>query len=725
MKSTFTPLADAVQQRCLATSGAQTATASAIRSTQWKAAPLTALAVASLLAAAHATAQTAAQTAPPNVQSAAERIEITAPAGRQKSSLTLRSEGLPTAVTTISRQEIERMNVGRDYTDLLRRVPGVNAYSFGQGDIGSPIKMRGFVGTGSHGGDVAVYIDGVPQNFPSANQGGPGMSDLSWLTAAMIERIEVIKGPFSALYGDQNRAGAVNIVTRRGGESSVGISVSSFSTVRATGVYSGQHGPFESFVVVEGYKTDGYRDNSGGNRGNVLAKVSTVAGDAVWSLRGTWYHGDWEAPGYLSFTGLLAGTLKPRDRDLNGPPQFGDATRYGVVLTRTPLSGEAGLHATVFVEHYEKRRAQSVGGNVNARNVQNDDRQVYGGRALHHFEFGNRASLALGAEVRADKGEGFNQRWDTVAGPGLNYNNNWGLDLLTYGIYAQGQLRLLDSLKAVGGVRADAFDYAIDNRKRPAASVSYNKSVVTPRAGLVWSPIRRLDIYANVGQGFRSPGERELSPPGAVGPLGAPGGTAFPDLAPPKLKSRDLGFKLQINPRWQLAGAVYRSINRAEIRETVPGSGNFASIGDTSRDGWELDGRVKATDTLAFTSSVGVVKGRINTPTVPGQTLIPGLPRTTARLGAEWSVTAMTLPVQINVDAFRISGAPYYVGSSPAPLFTRVYSRYDLRLSVDQGRWRYSAFATFQPKEFASEQAGATLDPRPKTDLGLALNYKF
>ncbi len=127
-------------------------------------------------------------------------IRISGSGEKPKGSLTIEASGLPAAVTVIGREEIERTNVGRDYTDLLRRVPGINAYSFGQGDIGSPIKMRGFTGTGAHGGDVAIYIDGVPQNFPSANQGGPGMSDLSWLTPDMIERIEVIKGPFSAVY---------------------------------------------------------------------------------------------------------------------------------------------------------------------------------------------------------------------------------------------------------------------------------------------------------------------------------------------------------------------------------------------------------------------------------------------------------------------------------------------------------------------------------------------
>jgi hypothetical protein len=58
--------------------------------------------------------------------------------------------------------------------------------------------MQGFLSL-THGADVAVYNDGVPQNVPSSAI-NHGMDDLSWLTPDMIERIEVIKGPFSALY---------------------------------------------------------------------------------------------------------------------------------------------------------------------------------------------------------------------------------------------------------------------------------------------------------------------------------------------------------------------------------------------------------------------------------------------------------------------------------------------------------------------------------------------
>lgn len=652
-------------------------------------------------------------------------VEISAQAEPTRSSTTLQAAGLPTSVTVIGREEIERTTIGGDYTDLLRRVPGISAYSFGQGDIGSPVKMRGFTGTGAHGGDVAIYVDGVPQNLPSANQGGPGMSDLSWLTADMIERIEVIKGPFSALYGDQNRAGAINIVTRGGGDSSIGASLGSYGEKRGTLVHGGTLGAVRSFVVAEVYDTEGYRDNSGLTRSNLFAKASLETSGAVWALRGNYYKSDWDAPGYLSYASLVAGSVSPGDRDVGSPPLWGKAERYGLVLTRSPARGEAGLHATAFAEHYDKSRANGVSGNTNAYNVQNDHRWIAGGRMLYHFAPSPRASLTLGGELRHDQGTGVNQRWDSTAGPGSNYVNNWDLDLTSAGVFAQGQYRVFDELKLVGGLRTERFDYRIDNRKLPTASLDYDQSVTTPRFGLVWSPLAELEFFANSGEGFRSPAERELSPAGSLGPLGAAGGSAYPDLEPPKVKARDFGVTTHLGQRLRLSASRYHTLNENEIRETTAGSGIYAGIGDTTRDGWELEANLYATAALNFYGSIGRVRGRVNNPSNPGQDLISGLPERSYRLGFDYTAPFAAGTVLVNGDAYHITGMPYYSGSNPVPLFSRPYTRYDLRLAYEQGRNRYTVYATFQPREYASEQAGATVDPRPRTDFGVAFLHKF
>jgi outer membrane receptor for ferrienterochelin and colicin len=212
-----------------------------------------------------------------------DTVTVSASGLKPRASLSTASEALPAAVTVIDQEEIARTNV-KDFTDLLRRVPGVNAFTYGQGDIGSPIRMRGFSGN-AHGGDVAIYVDGVPQNFPSASQGGSGMSDMSWLTADMIERIEVIKGPFSALYGDQARSGAINITTRNGGVSSFSTTLGRYGYARLNGVLTRADERGNLFAAGEIITSDGYRDNSDLTRGNLFAKYTVPLSDGLLSTR--------------------------------------------------------------------------------------------------------------------------------------------------------------------------------------------------------------------------------------------------------------------------------------------------------------------------------------------------------------------------------------------------------------------------------------------------------
>lgn len=652
----------------------------------------------------------------------AQQVEVTGRSLPRASEISTDARALPTSVTRIDADEIERLNLGRDYTDLLRRVPGVNAYAFGQGDIGSPIKMRGFTGTGAHGGDVALYVDGVPQNFPSANQGGPGMSDLSWLTPGMVERIEVIKGPFSALFGDQNRAGAINIGTRSRTDSSAALTVGSFDTRRLAVNLGAAWGPVDAVLVADAYRTDSYRDNADGRRGNLFVKLSTVAAGGRWALRASTYDADWHAPGYLSYEALSAGTLKTTDRDPNTPPQFGHATRSSLVLTRVPDKGD-GWRMTAFAEDYEKRRAQG-GGSATRYNVQTDDRRVLGTRALTDLALGPAAMLTVGVELRQDRGTGINRRWDTPDGPGANVNNAWDLDLLSYGAFAQGQWAPLQGLKLLSGLRVDALRYDITNLKLPAASLRYDATVATPRAGMVWTVLPQLELLANVGEGWRSPAERELSPPGTLGPLGGAGGSARPDVKPPKLKSRDIGLRGRLGAV-DVNLAAYHTLNRDEIREQPPGSGNFVNGGDTTRKGIETELRWSDRSGLQLSASYGQVQGTVNNPLVAGQSMIGGLPKHTYRLGAAYSLEAAGARWDVNADAFHLSGAPYYVGSATTASYSQAYSRYDLRISAERGPLRLTLAATLQPHRLASEQAGATVDTRPPHDLSFTLAYRF
>ena len=644
--------------------------------------------------------------------------------GPRPSEVSIQSTALPTAVTVLTHEELSRTNVAQDVGTLFRRVPGALAHNIDQGETGTAIKFRGF-SSSTHGADTAVYIDGIPQNLPSAAI-NHGMNDMSWLTPDMIERIEVIKGPFSALYGDQNRAGAVNIITRSTAETSVAGTIGSFGNKHLSAVLSKPVGSVQTLLVGDLFNISGYRTNDKDTRGTLFGKATMVRGGSQWAVRGTFYKADWRAPGFLNVASVIAGTAKPTDRDPTAPPLWGKGHRTSIVVTRTPARGEAGLHVSAAVEDYSRTRA--LGANTTDFNVQMDDRWITQARVVENLVFGVRAGVAVGVELRGDRGDSINQRWPAGT-PDINYTWNQDLTLLTYAAFAHGQVKPIESIKLIGGARIDTFDYDIHNRKLPAASVKYTKSVATPRGGIVWTPVKALDLFTNVGQGFRSPNQTEISPSGALGPLGAPGGTPYADLAVPKVKSYDFGATASMTNRWSVTAAAYHTFNEVEILQVAPGV--FSSVGDTVRNGWEVESRVEASrQTTVYGSLAEITKAKLNNPP-PNAASLFLVPKHMVKGGVAQTVGMPSGQLLLNADAYYMSGIPFFTGP---PLnqsgVSRAYARYDVRGTYELGRLQYTVYGTFQPNSYISEAisviaAGLFYDPRPKTDIGLSVRYRF
>jgi iron complex outermembrane receptor protein/vitamin B12 transporter len=117
-------------------------------------------------------------------------------------------ESATAAVTVIDREEIEASGA-RTVADLLRLAPGVDVTANGT--------RGGFTTAQIRGGDpnfTLVLLDGVPLNDPTYQVGDA--FDLEGLPTAAIERIEIVRGPLSAVYGSTGLAGAIHIISREG-----------------------------------------------------------------------------------------------------------------------------------------------------------------------------------------------------------------------------------------------------------------------------------------------------------------------------------------------------------------------------------------------------------------------------------------------------------------------------------------------------------------------------
>lgn len=634
-------------------------------------------------------------------------------------------ESLPAAVNTITDEDIRTLNVDRDISNIYRRVPGVVANNIDQGDTGNGFRMRGFATNGTHGADVAVYVDGVPQNIPSSQGGaGHGPVFLEWLTPQMIKRVDVIKGPVSALYGDQNRAGSVNIETLDGGDvaSSIGLDVASYDGRRANLVLGGEHEGFESLFVADVYKTNGYRKAAETNRDNYFWKLSKVIDDAKYSARFSHYESDFKNDGYLSLPALRAGTISPRDTDnLYG---YGNANRNTVVFNRAPAYDEAGLYYTAYYEDF--RRVRAISNGTNTHNYGKDDRDIYGGRMAYNFVYEDVASLMVGADARRDKGIAFRQQYRNFE-PTSNFYYDFDMDLITYGAFAQGQYKPVESVKILAGIRYDRFDYDIENFKFRDADTGYHASVTTPKLGLVWTPIRELELFTNFAEGFRSPAVEYISSGSSSAlPLNDTGGKINSDVRPSKVKSYDIGFTVRPTDRFSNTTEFYYIENDSETVQTTPGV--YEQVGDTTRRGAETSFNYQVSSTVSTYMSYGrIIDAVINNP-APGTGALLVVPEHTYKAGVQYRDSFMGGQLTLNGDVYHLDGIPYYTGTAKHEM--PPYTRYDLRATYDYSDYSFSVYGTFQPHRYGTEVAygtssGLVIVPQPSTTLGASVRYYF
>ncbi|MBV7426710.1 MULTISPECIES: TonB-dependent receptor [unclassified Acidovorax] len=672
-------------------------------------------------------------TQPARALAAVDVLGTTAPATRtpgERAAVTLQPGALPATVQQLNQDDIANTNVGRDISNIFRRVPGVLANNIDQGETGNGFRMRGFATQGTHGADTAVYVDGVPQNIPSSQGGaGHGPVFLEWLHADLIDGVDVIKGPISALYGDQNRAGAVDIRTRNGGSatpSSVSISAERHGLRRSTLVLSStiptSFSTIDSLWMADVYHNDGYRYASRTGRDTLFWKLSTQHQGARYSLRVMRYVADFDAPGYLLLPALEAG-LDPRSTQSNNAG-FGNARRTSLVFNRAPAEGEAGWYATAYAESLNRKRG--ITANATHHTVGVDDRHILGARVLHNTTFGN-AAIAFGAELRKDRGDAYRQIYVNRA-PSASYVNAQDLDLLTYGLFAQGQWRVTDTLKLSAGARYDRFDYDIANLKLPAASTGYDKGVFTPKLGASWSLTPQVELFANVAEGMRSPSAEQISSSGATGPLGATGGV-ISQIAPSKVRSFDLGFTASPASGWTVSGVGYAIQNSDEIVGQADGS--FKSVGETTRKGLELEARWRASSATSVYASIGkILEAKVDNP-APNTGAKLTVPATQLKAGAQHKLRLGEGQLTLNADAYLIADMPYYVGTPATQERTMpLYTRYDLRATYDWKQTQLSLYATFQPHRYGTEiaygsAAGLMMSPLPRSTFGATLRYFF
>ena len=204
-------------------------------------------------------------------------------------------------VTTVSLKTIKELHL-TSALDVLNQVPGVEIGAYNQGGVADAFMLRGFSGAG-HEGQAAIEVDGVSLNEGEGNH--DGYADMNLIIPLNISKVDVYKGPSSALFGRFGVAGTLAFETRKGGDyQDLSLKGGSFETVDAQ-IALGK--PFEigtktlkTNFAAQMYRTAGYKENSGFLKGNLNGSIAyqlTDKTDIALNLKA--YSGIWDATGYI------------------------------------------------------------------------------------------------------------------------------------------------------------------------------------------------------------------------------------------------------------------------------------------------------------------------------------------------------------------------------------------------------------------------------------------
>jgi iron complex outermembrane receptor protein len=494
---------------------------------------------------------------------------------------------------SIDRVYAEELREGRPQVNLsesLGRVPGIvvlNRQNYAQ-DL--QVSSRGFGARAAFGvRGIRLIADGIPASMPDG-QGQAATFDLG--TAS---RIEVLRGPFSSLYGNAS-GGVINVLTEDGPPvptAEAGFHAGSYDTLRGSLKFGWQRETVGYITNVSHFESDGYRDHSAVRRDQLNSKVKlSLSEDTRLTLVGMALH----QPDTQDPLGLTAAQVAQNPRQVvPGAVTFNtrksiDHDQVGVTLDHA-LSGVTRLQATAWGGTRDVEQFLAFQGDTPATTsggVVNLDR-AFGGGALRLFADASLAGrplrIATGLEYErmAERRKGFVNN-NGVAGA-LRRDEDNVVD--STGLYAQGEWRFAARWSAHAGLRTSRVkfestdDYIVGANPDDSGAVDF--SATTPVAGLLYRLDAQTSLYANYGRGFETPTFVELAYRNA--------GTGLNfDLQPSRSRHVEAGVKAVRPGLARVNVAVFDIETRDEIVVDVSSGGRttFRNAGRTERRGIEL-----------------------------------------------------------------------------------------------------------------------------------------
>jgi iron complex outermembrane receptor protein len=535
---------------------------------------------------------------------------------------------IPASVDRLYADEIREGRPQVNLSESLGRVPGIVVQDRGNYAQDFRVSSRGFGARAAFGvRGIRLIADGIPATMPD----GQGQGATFALGSA--ERIEVLRGPFSSLYG--NAAGGVIVVETEDPPQQPAVAGDFFFGKYGTWRAGVKLGGFNSLLDASRFETDGYRDHSAARRDHFNLKFKYgLTPDTSLTLVGN----QLRQPQTQDPLGLTRAQFEQNPRQVVSQAITFNTRKtvyqeqLGATLAHR-LGGSSRIQATLYggerwVEQFLGFAGSAPPATTSGGVIQLD--RGYGGGALRFFT-GEIFRLSVGAEYErmAERRKGFVNNNGTAGELRRDEDDT----VSSTDLYAQAEWRFAERWRAHGGLRTSRVEFRSEDHfivtGNPDDSGRRAYSATTPVAGIVFRPSKTVSLYGNVGRGFETPTFVELAhqnPPAS--------GLNFA-LDAARSRHAEIGAKA-IFPNLARINAAWFDVetrNEIVVDTAAFGRTTFKNAGRTERRGVEL-----ATDTvwpgpfgaqLAYTRLEAVFRDTFTTgtTTIPAGNLLPAVPR--------------------------------------------------------------------------------------------------
>ncbi len=657
---------------------------------------------AALLAALHAGATRAQAADAPASAASAQQVTVTA------TRIPEPAADVPASLDVVDARDVRDARAQVNISESLGRVPGLVAKDRQNYAQDVQLSVRGFGARSTFGiRGIRLYVDDIPATLPD------GQGQITNVDLSSVQRIEVLRGPFSALYG--NSSGGVVSVTTEDGTGPItveaGAAAGSNGLRRESLKLSGAIGDSVGIVAsASHFATDGTRPHGAARRDLGNAKLTWKGEHDVVAL----VVNSVTLPQAQDPLGL---TRTEFDADPRGtdPSATTFNTRKTTDQTQESLRWEhrfddgTTLRAVTYAGHRNASQFQAIPAAAQA-NPLNPGGVIVLGRDYSGDDVRASRTLVLGAQSLALVG---GLAYDTLQEHRQGYQNFVGSALGVQGAlrrderndvddldpYAQLSWRPTAQWTVDAGIRRSSVHFrshdAYITASNPDDSGGANYGATLPVLGVMFKPAAWLHLYANAAKGFETPTLNEL----AYRPSGATGLNFA--LRPSHSRSFEAGAKTDLGAAGRLNAAVFESDTDDEIvtLASTGGRATYQNGGRTRRTGVELAWDVALAPTLQFSTALATLDARYRegvactatpcaAPAVPSGNRIPGTARATAWAELAWRPTAAW---EAGVDVRDVSRVMVNdANTDAAPAYASVGAH--VKLSASVGRWRLSAF---------------------------------